>query len=109
LAAVSAPLARQFTDSQGNVPYFDNPGQKKYGGDTLSIALQKAAQQALYGNGNAIGSMGNTGGTSQSSGSRTVNINIGGKNTAVNVASQADSDALVGALRQLETASTTAS
>jgi hypothetical protein len=36
--------------------------------------------------------------------SRTVNINLGGRTTPVNVASQTDSDVLVGVLRQLETA-----
>lgn len=48
--------------------------------------------------------------TNQSSGggSRTVNINIGGFGASVNVASQKDSDALVGVLRQVESASTRA-
>lgn len=36
---------------------------------------------------------------------RTVNVNIGGRTTAVNVASQADSDAIVSLMRQLESAS----
>lgn len=40
---------------------------------------------------------------------RTVNINMGGRRTPVRVASAEDSDALVGVLRQLETASGTAS
>lgn len=35
---------------------------------------------------------------------RTVNVNIGGRSTPINVASQADSDNLVAMLRQLETA-----
>jgi hypothetical protein len=68
--------------------------------NTLSMALQKAASQALYGGGAPVS------GTQQpaASSSRTVNINIGGRTSAVNVASQADSDNLVGLLRQLETA-----
>lgn len=40
--------------------------------------------------------------------SRTVYISIGGQQTPINVASQADSDALVGMLRQLESAKSTA-
>jgi tape measure domain-containing protein len=101
-------IARQFTDSKGEVPYFDNPGQKKWGGDTLSMALQRAAQQALYGQGNALGGSSGSGGASGAAAARTVNINIGSKSAAVNVASQADSDALVSLLRQLEAASASA-
>jgi tape measure domain-containing protein len=44
----------------------------------------------------------------QASGSRTVNINLAGRNASINVASQADSDALVGLLRQLESSQGTA-
>lgn len=32
-------------DSQGNVQYSNNPGQIKYGGDTISMALLKAAER----------------------------------------------------------------
>lgn len=42
-------IANQFADSKGDIPYFSNPGQKKYGGSTLSQAVQKAAEQYLYG------------------------------------------------------------
>lgn len=98
-------IARQFTDSKGEVPYFDNPGQKKYGADTLSMALQKAASQALYGNGAPVaGSQQPAAGSA----SRTVNIKLNGRSSAINVASQQDSDALVGVLRQLENGKATA-
>ena len=42
-------IADEFTNSKGEVPYFNNPGQIKYGGknNTMSYALQRAAQQAL--------------------------------------------------------------
>ena len=42
-------IADEFTNSKGEVPYFNNPGQIKYGGkdNTLSYALQRAAQQFL--------------------------------------------------------------
>lgn len=39
-------LAREFTDSRGNVIVMDNPGQRKYAGtgSTLSMALLNAAE-----------------------------------------------------------------
>ncbi|MEP6587138.1 MAG: tape measure protein [Polaromonas sp.] len=43
-----------------------------------------------------------------SGGTRTVNINLGGRTTRVNVASQSDSDALTAVLRQLESGQGTA-
>lgn len=48
--AVARRIANEFADSQGNIPYFNNPGQKKYGGDgsTLSQALLKAAEQYTF-------------------------------------------------------------
>jgi hypothetical protein len=45
----SQSIAREFVDSSGDVPYFNNPGQLKYNASTLSEALNKAAAQALYG------------------------------------------------------------
>lgn len=89
-------IARQFTDSKGEVSYFNNPGQKRWGGDTLDIALQKAAQDAMYGAGRK--SKDESGGRS----SRTINIHIGGRRSAIHVASPQDSDTLVGVLRELE-------
>ena len=47
--AQAQEIARQFTDSSGNVPYMNNPGQARYGGSTLSDALSKAVQQTLFG------------------------------------------------------------
>jgi tape measure domain-containing protein len=42
-------IASEFADSRGNVPYFNNPGQVKYGGDTISQALLKAAERITFG------------------------------------------------------------
>ena len=42
-------IANQFADSKGDIPYFNNPGQKKYNADTLSMAVLKAAETYLYG------------------------------------------------------------
>lgn len=36
-------IASEFTDRNGEVPYFNNPGQRKYQADTLSMAILKAA------------------------------------------------------------------
>ncbi|QGW82931.1 phage tail tape measure protein [Variovorax paradoxus] len=46
--AKARSIAREFADEQGNVQYFNNPGQKKYGGDTLSFALLKAAEKVTF-------------------------------------------------------------
>lgn len=44
-------IAGQFTDANGNVPYFNNPGQKAYGAETLSLAIQRAAQKEMMNGG----------------------------------------------------------
>lgn len=41
-------IANEFADAYGNIPYFSNPGQGKYGGSTLSAAVLKAAEQYVY-------------------------------------------------------------
>jgi TP901 family phage tail tape measure protein len=46
-------IAREFADSNGDVQYMNNPGQKKYGGDTISVALLKAAERYTFGIGGA--------------------------------------------------------
>lgn len=61
-------IAGEFTNSKGEVPYFNNPGQIKYGGknSTLSYALQRAAQQNLR---NTPLNTGDTTGTNTGTGS----------------------------------------
>ena len=105
----AASIARQFTDSQGNVPYFNNPGQRTFGNsqfDTIDAALSNAASKYLLNKNTSqpIGAV-TTPKSAEvvTAASRTVNINIGGQTTAIGVASQADSDALVGMLRRIET------
>lgn len=46
-------LALEFSDGKGNIPYFSNPGQMKYGGETLSAALLKAVERTTFGTGQA--------------------------------------------------------
>lgn len=105
----AATIARQFTDSQGNVPYFNNPGQRTFGNsqfDTIDAALSNAASKYLLNKNTSqpIGAV-TTPKSAEvvTTASRTVNINIGGQTTTIGVASQADSDALVGMLRRIET------
>ena len=46
-------IAMEFADAKGDIPFFNNPGQKKYAdGGTLSHALLKAAEkETFFGNG----------------------------------------------------------
>ncbi|UCU94016.1 phage tail tape measure protein [Hydrogenophaga taeniospiralis] len=56
----SKSLAREFSDSKGDIPYFSNPGQMKYGGSgsTMSEALLKAAERITFGAGQPGGAAG---------------------------------------------------
>ena len=72
-----------------------------------TMALYNAARTAFERmTAGKIGGMPQSGdvGRQPAGSTRTVNINVGGRSTPVNLASQADSDALVGVLRQLESA-----
>lgn len=42
-------IALEFSDGQGKIPYINNPGQKRYGGDTISMALLNAAERVTFG------------------------------------------------------------
>lgn len=43
--ATARRIANEFADAQGNIPNISNPGQLKYGGDTISVALLRAAEK----------------------------------------------------------------
>ena len=127
-------LAKQFTNADGTVNYEASDAQKKWGGkhSTLAEALGKmvdyykfgegkheAAQRTAFLQGAAGGTAtptapaptnNTTGGapTGQSAG-KTVTVNFGGRSTSINTASDADANAMVGLLRQLETDSRRAS
>lgn len=113
-------IAREFSDEKGNIPYFSNPGQLKYGGvgSTMSQAVLKAAERYTFGAG-AKRDNAPVGGTqtastttptsTDSSTNKTVTINIGGRSQKVNVDSDADAQNLTSILRQLETQANTAS
>jgi hypothetical protein len=92
--AKARSIAREFADSKGNVTYLENPGQKKYGGDTISMALLKAAETYTFGTGNTgTGQQPST--IPQQQKTYTVNVNIAGKSTAINTSSDADAQALI--------------
>lgn len=120
-------IANEFADNQGNVVYSNNAGQLKYGGagSTLSEAVAKAAEQWLYSEAgmqasakknevaptttpDTTGTTTSGAGTQSSNPGKTLNINLGGRTTRVNVASDADANNLVGLLRQLENDGSTA-
>jgi TP901 family phage tail tape measure protein len=49
---VARKLALEFSDGKGNIDYIGNAGQKKYGGDTLSMAVLKAAETYTFSSAN---------------------------------------------------------
>jgi hypothetical protein len=85
-------LALEFSDGRGNIPYFKNPGQMKYGGEssTISQALLKAAERTTFGGSNA--------GAVPIGRTVTVNLNVGGKTSSVPT-TEAGAAALIGVLR----------
>lgn len=108
--AQAKKVAVEFSDGKGNIPYFSNPGQMKYGGSgsTISQALLKAAERTTFG-GNKVGGASVGGTTAETSAAPTnVTVNIGGVRRSIGVASQADANTLVGVLRDLENQSGTA-
>lgn len=97
-------ITGEFSDAKGDIPFFSNPGQIKYGGrnSTISQALLKAAETVTFRNASAIDPLAvNRGGTPAAGGTRTININLNGNNTPINVASDADARALEGIISQL--------
>lgn len=125
--AAAKRIANEFADNNGNIVYSNNAGQKKYGGDfsTLSEAVMKAAEQYTFSEEgmrasnkasqpptstpDTTGQTTSGSGTQPSSPGKTLNINLGGRSTRVQVASDADANNLVSVLRQLESAGGTAS
>lgn len=103
-------LAREFTDGNGNVAYFDNPGQKKYGGfgGSMSFAIQQAAQQYLYPNGQlreqpkeaAKKPAATTTQTAEQT--KTLVIKLGGRDTTLTGLSSSNAQAIESLFRQLE-------
>jgi tape measure domain-containing protein len=92
-------IAGEFTDSKGEVAYFDNPGQRKYANGDKSITLGAAVDRAA---GNWLRNQpSQQEGGAQQGATRTINITINGQPTTVRVASEADADALTRIIQQL--------
>jgi hypothetical protein len=91
--AQAKTVAREFSDSQGNIPYFSNAGQMKYGGanSTISEALLKAAERTTFAGGaNGAQAVGRT---------VQVNINTGNARTETVNTDEAGAAAVVRALQ----------
>lgn len=73
-------VAMEFSDGRGNIPYFSNPGQMKYGGatSTISEALLKAAERTTFGMGGSGGGL-IGGGAAESRKRVDVNIQLNGQ------------------------------
>ncbi len=104
--AAARRIANEFADSQGNIPYFNNPGQKKYGGDgsTLSQALLKAAEQYTF---DGIGRRPDQGATipkPESTRTVRVNLEVNGQGYGSINTDAAGADALDNLLSALESA-----
>lgn len=96
-------VAMEFSDGKGNIPYFSNPGQKRYGGDTISVALQRAAEQYTYGGKQQVQSSQQQDGRSSGPG-RTYNVKLdGGKGDRKSYRFNSEEDADT-ALRAIEQA-----
>ena len=108
LSAGDATLAQQALEAAQFNSTQLNPSNRS-AADQRQIDNQLAEARRLYNQTRQSSSTPSTSSPQASGGAgRTVNINIGGFGASVNVASQKDSDALVGVLRQVESASTRA-
>lgn len=99
--ATARRIAQEFADSRGNIQFFNNPGQKKYGGSTLSDALLKAAERVTFGGASGGGA------TSAAPASSTyvTNVQIGnGKAASVRMADRESQETLQALLGQLQAA-----
>jgi tape measure domain-containing protein len=95
-------IAREFADAKGDIPYFSNPGQMKYGGSgsTMSQALLKAAERYTFGSGAPVGAaIGAPRPSTIPEPTRTVNVNLSLNNTSYGTV--ATDDAGVATLQRL--------
>lgn len=103
-------VATEFSDGKGNIPYFSNPGQKKYGGEfsTISDALLKAAERTTFGMGSigasAVGGQqGGHGGRGPEprSSRHVVEFKNAGRSRSFEAASASDASVAASLLREL--------
>lgn len=102
-------IAREFADANGNVTYMGNAGQKKYGGDTISVALLKAAERYTFGIGtNGEGNTPSTIPKPESTRTVRVDLNLNGQSYGSLNTDTAGADMLQQLLSQLGQARGTA-
>lgn len=108
-------ITREFTNAKGEVPFFDNPGQRKYdNGGSISTALLKAAETVTFGNKGRASAPGGMSAPAAPSGgapsapaapggsSHSLTIDLGGgRRGTFNMASEGDASGLAGLLSQL--------
>lgn len=103
--AIAKQIALEFADAQGNITYMNNPGQRKYGGDTISVALLKAAERYTFGlNGGAASLPGGPAAQAAAQGagsSHKVTIELNGATTTFNGATAQDAQIAAAIVRQL--------
>jgi len=99
--ATARRIALEFSNGRGEIPYFDNPGQKRYGGDTLSMALLKAAERVTFA-GTGVGGAQvpgiDTGIPKPSAREVNVNLSVNGKSYGTVNTDAAGAEAIVNAL-----------
>lgn len=101
-------IAMEFADAKGDIPYFNNPGQKKYGGNggTLSQALLKAAEkETFFGNGQSPTAIP----VPQSNRTVNLHLNLNGRDYGTVNTDPAGADAIEDLLAQLGAAAGTSS
>lgn len=99
-------IAKEFASSKGEVQYFNNPGQMKYGGanSTISEALLKAAEQYTFGGAGVGGAAGTSGSSKIPKQTRevTVNVNFNGDSLGPVNTDAAGSAVIEDLMRRLE-------
>ncbi|MET3915972.1 TP901 family phage tail tape measure protein [Variovorax sp. OAS795] len=92
-------IAMEFADAKGDIPFFNNPGQKKYAnGGTLSHALLKAAEkETFFGNGQTPTAIP----VPQSNRTVNLHLNLNGRDYGTVNTDAAGADAIEGLLAKL--------
>ncbi|WP_445289672.1 phage tail tape measure protein [Variovorax atrisoli] len=107
--AIARKIANEFADSKGDIPFFNNPGQKKYGGDggTLSQAVLKAAEQYTFGTANSKAQQPSTIPRPESTRTVRVDLNVNGQSFGSLNTDNAGADLLQDLLQRLGQARST--
>lgn len=107
--SIARKIASEFADSKGDIPFFNNPGQKKYGGDggTLSMALLKAAEQYTFGTANSKAQQPSTIPRPESTRTVRVDLNVNGQSFGSLNTDNAGADLLQDLLQRLGQARST--